>query len=167
MNSELTPPKLLRTIQVLYGALILGITNFIFVLLVLLFLEIIPLSEIPEKYIFNMMGISALLMIVSFFGGKLILRNALDRAFKEHDLNEKLKKYRKGLLASGLLIDFSAFFSLAFFMGSNHIAFLVIGGLAIIIMAKNFPSKAKTIQQLQLNYSEQHKLTSETSIGNS
>ena len=121
MSKEQTTPKTLQAIQVLYGALILG--------------------------------------IVSSFGGKLILKKALEKALNEQDLIGKLKFYRKGLLASGLLIDFSAFFALAFFMASLHIAFLVIAGLAFIIIIKDFPTKAKTIKLLQLNYSEEHKLS--------
>ncbi len=159
MTKEQTPFKILQTIQVLYGALILGITNFGFVLVALFFLDIIPLVGIPEKFMFNMMGISSLLMIVSFFGGRLILNKALEKSINEQDLVEKIKIYRKGHLVNGLLIDFSAFFALAFFMATIHIAFLVIAGLAFIIIVKNFPTKAKTIQVLQLNYSEQHKLS--------
>ncbi len=159
MQKELSPSKTLQSIQVLYGALIIGITNFGFVLIVLYFLDIIPLSEIPVRFIFNMMGVSSLLMIVSFLGGRLFLKKAIEKSFNEPVLVEKLKIYRKGLLASGLLLDFSAFLSLAIFMASIHVSFLIIAGVALVLILKDFPTKAKTIKLLQLNYSDEHNLS--------
>lgn len=144
--------------KILFGAFILGVINFGIVLLVLFFLDILPLMELNKELdIYFILGSLALFILMSFVGNTIFNRKT--KSIKEEfSFSKKLTMYQESKLIQAVTLEVSALFAMVLMMFINHIFFVVIAFISLVQMIRVFPKKAEMITSLNLSYSEQQKL---------
>lgn len=146
--------------KILFGAFILGVINFGVVLIVLFFLDMLPLADLDESLtIYFILGSLALFILMSFVGNT-VFKSKTESITQELSLAKKLAVYRESKLIQAVTLEASALCAMVFIMLTSHIFFVVIALISLVQMIRVFPKKNEMIATLDLSYSEQHKLNS-------
>lgn len=144
--------------KILFGAFILGVINFGIVLLVLFFLEALPLGNFDEGLtIYFIIACVALFAVMSFVGNA-VFKSKTNSVQDELSFPKKLSIYREAKLIQAVTLEASALLAMVFLMINTHVFFLVIAVLSLVQMIRVFPKKQEMIDSLNLSYAEQQKL---------
>lgn len=144
--------------KILFGAFILGVINFGIVLLVLFFMDALPLVDFNEELtIYFIIASIAVLILMSYVGNS-VFKSKTTAVQNEMSFPKKLSVYREAKLIQAVTLEASALVAMVFLMLITHIVFLVIALISLIQMIKVFPKKSEMIDALNLSYSDQQKL---------
>jgi hypothetical protein len=96
---------------------------------------------------------------LAMLGGSLLLRKKLiEGARLQGALPQKLAQYRSGNTTAWALMEGATLINAIFYFLSGSIEFLYVASAVIGLFATQIPTRAKIIQELDLNMEEQAKL---------
>ena len=144
--------------KILFGAFILGVINFGIVLLVLFFMEALPLVDFDEELTIYFILTSVAVFILMVYVGNTVFKNKTLTVQKELSFAKKLSVYREAKLIQAVTLEASALLAMVFLMLITHLVFLVIALISLMQMIRVFPKKLEMIDALNLSYSDQQKL---------
>jgi len=153
-----TVSEYFKTSKILFGAFILGIINFGIVLVILFFLEMLPLGGIDQELTLYAIAGSIAMFVLMGFVGNLVFKNKISKAIQELNFSTKLSLYREAKMIQAVTLEASALFAMVFILILTHVFFIVIAFLSVLQMIRNFPKKSEMIEVLDLSYSDQQKL---------
>ncbi|MET2985228.1 hypothetical protein [Aureibaculum conchae] len=153
MDNNTNQQGIFKTIQIIYGALILGITVFTIVVFVMV--------ENPN-YALNFEDIFTIIVPIAAVGG-VFLSNFLYQSFTNKispndSLNSKLTQYQTATLAKGACLEGPALLAVVATYLTNNITFLLIAMLLIVVMYLKFPKKEKFKEEVKLTFEEKSEL---------
>lgn len=142
-----------KTLQIIYGALIIGVVVFLFVVLYLV--KNLHFT-VDTDDVFTM-----LVPLMTFSGivvSMILNKNFLGMILPEDSLQAKLSKYQTASIIRGALLEGPALIGVvATFMSGNYF-FLLFSVVLIRVMYFYFPTKQKFTQAAQLSFEEKSKL---------
>lgn len=144
--------------KILFGAFILGVINFGIVLLVLFFMETLPLVDFDEELTIYFILTSVAVFILMVYVGNTVFKHKTLTVQKELSFAKKLSVYREAKLIQAVTLEASALLAMVFLMLITHVVFLVIALISLMQMIRVFPKKLEMIDALNLSYSDQQKL---------
>jgi membrane protein implicated in regulation of membrane protease activity len=144
--------------KILFGAFILGVINLGLVILVLFFLEALPLGNFNKEFLIFFIIASVLALIVMTFVGNMVFKSKTTSVENDSNFSKKLSVYREAKLIQAVTLEGSALLSMVFLMINTHVIFLVVSLLSLIQMIRVFPKKQEMIEVLKLSYAEQQLL---------
>jgi hypothetical protein len=148
-NGYVNSKSVLRTVRVLYFALILGILSF---------LAVTFLISQGFKFAFEksdpIIFANIILFILAIPIGYLVSQAMWKKIEKDLPLKDKLLKYQTGFLIRLATCEGVGLFSIVGFLLSNNLIYLVLTGIILLIIVYYFPSLEKLGLQLDLNYAE-------------
>lgn len=157
-NQPNTVGNYFKASKILFGAFIVGVINFGLIILVLYFMEIIPLGNFdPELTIYFIIG-SLLLFLAMQLVGRSVFKSKTSVAKNELNFSIKLSVYREAKLIQLVTMEAAALVAMVFLMIATHVFFLVIALLSLVQMIRDFPKKTQMKEILNLTYSEQQHL---------
>lgn len=152
-NENINSKSVLRTIRIMYFALILGILSFLAVTFVI--------SQ-DLKFAFDksdpIIFVNLILFLLAVPGGYLVSKAMWNRIERELPLKDKLLKYQIGFLVRLAACEAVALFSIVGFLLSGNLIFPLITGIVLLIIFYYFPSVRNLELQLDLNYTELNEL---------
>lgn len=157
-NQPNTVGNYFKASKILFGAFIVGVINFGLIILVLYFMEIIPLGNFdPELTIYFIIG-SLLFFLAMQLVGRSVFKSKTSVAKNELNFSKKLSVYREAKLIQLVTMEAAALVAMVFLMIATHVFFLVIALLSLVQMIRDFPKKTQMKEILNLTYSEQQHL---------
>lgn len=153
-----TVSEYFKTSKILFGAFILGIINFGIVLVILFFLEMLPLGDINQDLTIYAIAASIALFVIMGFIGNLVFKSKTAKAKEDLSFTGKLALYREAKMVQAVTLETSALFAMVCIMILSHVFFIVIAFLSVLQMIRSFPKKSEMIEVLDLSYSDQQKL---------
>jgi len=147
-----------RAMKILFGAFILGVINMGVVIIVLFFLDFLPLTSFSNDYLIYFIIGNLVFLVLMIIVANNVFTNKINSAKSLSKLGDKISKFREAKLIQICLLEASALFSLLALMFYTHIAFVVFSAISLVQMVRLFPRKSNMIEKLDLNYSEQQHL---------
>jgi hypothetical protein len=147
-----------KSSKILFGAFILGVVNFGLVILIMFFVDALPLANFDKDLTIYFIIASVALLITMQYLGNLVFKNKTTSVQSELSFSNKLSAYREGKLIQAVTLEISALTALVFLIVDTHIFFIVIALLSLIQMIRVFPKKQEMIDSLNLSYAEEQKL---------
>jgi hypothetical protein len=155
-----TPKELLRAMQILCGALIIGVV-FMTVIIVVLNLVNEPAmkdqgKEIKDILLYVAVGIALICLIMSrtrYNKKLLIIKNSVV------SLTDKLNEYRAVLISYMAPCEGTALFSIIVFFMTGQFPALIITAVMLAAMVSKMPMQKRVISELNLDWKEQQELT--------
>lgn len=143
-----------KTLQIIYGALIMGVVAF---LAIVLFLKKDDLHFAVDMD--DIFTIVVPLMTLSGIAVTAILNNNFMKMIQPEDaLQTKLSKYQTASIIKGALLEGPALIGVvATFLSGNYF-FLLFSVALLIVMYMYFPNKERFAQAAQLSFEEKSKL---------
>ena len=147
-----------KTSKILFGAFIIGVINLGIVLVILFFLEMLPLGDFdPSLTIYAIIGSLIFFALMTYVGNVVVQRKA-SQTEQHSALAKKLSVYREGKLIQAVTLEASALVAMVLTMFLTHIFFVVIAFLSLMQMIRSFPKKSEIVEAFELSYSDQQKL---------
>jgi len=142
-----------KTLQIIYGALIMGVVAFLFVVLYLVNdLHFVVDADDIFTMVVPLMTFSGI--VVSM----ILNKNFLGMIQSEDSLQAKLSKYQTASIIRGALLEGPALIGvIATFISGNYF-FLLFSVLLLVVMYLFFPNKERFVQAAQLSFEEKSKL---------
>lgn len=143
------------SIQIINGALIVGVSVFLAVVLSItenMFFDYNDQSEF--KFI------APIILIIGFFAGSFLYKKQVQIINTEDNLQKKLRRYLTGTIIRTALLEAAALIGVIGTFTTANYYYLIFTGIALLIMIVNFPNKDKFSQELNLNFEEKNKLNS-------
>jgi hypothetical protein len=147
-----------KSSKILFGAFIFGVINFGLVLMILFFMEALPLADFDEDLAIYFVIGSLAFFLVMYYVGNLVFKNKTTKVKDDQSFSKKLNEYRHAKLIQALTMEASALFAMVLVMINTHVFFLVIALLSLLQMIRIFPKKQEMIDSLNLSYSDEQKL---------
>jgi hypothetical protein len=148
-NEHINSKSVLRSIRIVYFALILGILSF---------LAVTFLISQDFKFVFDksdpIIFANLILFTLAIPIGYLVSQGMWKKIEKELPLKDKLLKYQTGFLVRLATCEGVGLFSIVGLLLSNNLIYLVLTGLVLLIIFFYFPSLEKLELQLDLNYAD-------------
>ena len=148
-NEYINSKSVLRSIRVIYFALILGLLSF---------LSVTFLISQDFRFAFDkndpVLFANLILFISAIPLGYLVPQSIWKRIEKDLPLQDKLLKYQTGFLIRLATCEGVGLFSIVGFLISNNLFYLVLTGIILLIIFYYFPSLGKLELQLDLSYTE-------------
>jgi len=146
---HLNSRSVLRSIRVVYFALILGLFSF---------LAVTFLISQDFKFDFDksdpMIFANLILFFLAIPIGYLVSQVMWRRIEKDLPLKDKLLKYQTGFLIRMATCEGVGLFSIVGLLLSNNLIYLVLTGIILLIIFYYFPSLEKLELQIDLNHTE-------------
>jgi hypothetical protein len=153
-----TPREILRSIRVVFGAIITGALIFAIVVIVLIKLQGRQMPETEEYqhiFLYVLAGVAAICWIVAINTYNKAMVAAKDSLIL---LPGKLNLYRSALIKYIALCEGPALFGIiVYFMTANYIA-LAITGIMIVAMLAKTPTLKRVADDLALDWKQQQEL---------
>lgn len=154
-TNPLNPKEALKTLRILHFALLSGKIFFSLVVLFLFYNGMEPTGvELSRTFTF----IIPVFVVSGYVASHLLFRNRVGVARTAKDLTEKLTHYRAALIVRWALLEGPAFFAIVVYMLTSELIFLGWAAIIILYFITLWPTVAKTVTDLALNYNEQHEL---------
>jgi hypothetical protein len=151
--NELTVKEYLRSMNVLYLALLTGMC--LFAIITVLLTNFNPLEITNEWLRRILLVIIPLLALVSFVAGAgLYRRRRMALLQSAQPASQKMQTYRGNLIFFYAMIEAPALLSIIGFWLTANYLFLVILAFSFFLFALHKPSKEKLAEDLQLNMKE-------------
>lgn len=154
-NNPLNPKEALKTLRILHFALLAGMIFFSLVALFLFYNGLEPIDvELSRAFTY----IIPIFVVSGYATSHLLFRNRMGVARAAKDLTEKLTHYRAALIVRLALLEGPAFFAIVAYMLTSELIFLGWAAIIIVYFITLWPTPAKIVADLALNYNEQHEL---------
>lgn len=157
-----------RTMQIIVGALILGVLSFVGVALFIKFPKLVPAPPVPGVAQFPVIAYFAMGMAAILFAARLvvpsIITQQLVRQLLQNKPTDQLTKnefysvYQTGLIIATALLEGAAFFNILAYVLQEQLWSLGVAGGLVVAMAAGFPTAervdewaADQLRQIQLN----------------
>lgn len=156
-NDPGTPKEMLRAMQILCAALMLGVVFFALIILVLNLTSGPTLGEKEQSFKKILLYINAAMGVICFFfANKAYRETAIVKNLTS--LTGKLNQYRAILIKYMALCEAPALFSIIAFFLSGEYLLLMITGVMLAAMFSKMPFKSKVISELTIDWKEQEEL---------
>lgn len=154
-TNPLQPKDALKTLRILHFALLAGMIFFSLVSFFLNYTGVEPAAaELSGIFIY----IIPVFVLGGFTASHLLFKNRMGIARSATGLTEKLTHYRAALIVRWALLEGPAFFAIVVYMLTNELLFLGWAAIIIVYFITLWPTVAKSVADLELNYTEQHEL---------
>lgn len=157
-NQDNTIADYFKSSKILFGAFILGVINFGLVLMVLFFMDALPLANFDADLTIYFIIASLVIFLGMYYVGNFVFKNKTTNVKDDQSFSKKLSEYRYAKLIQAVTMEASALVAMVLVMINTHVFFLVIALLSLLQMIRIFPKKQEMIDSLNLSYSEQQKL---------
>lgn len=151
-----TSKEYLKTLQIIYYALISG--QVIFGLVALFLRKMIGLDTGLQ----DLTDIFLYLVPVFIFGGyllsRILFKSNLKTAINKSSLIEKMSDYRAALVIRYALLEGPSFFAIVVYLLTGSLIFLGMAGLIIVLFFTMKPTKERSVTDLQLNPAEEQSI---------
>ncbi|RPD98662.1 hypothetical protein EGM88_05590 [Aureibaculum marinum] len=152
MNNNIQQNNIFKTLQIIYGAFVLGV---VIVTIVSFLLIENPSYEIELSNVFT------IVVVVVTFGGlflsDFLYKSLLSKIVSNQSLNSKLAQYQTATLVKGACLEAPAMLAIAVAFTSNNVTFLLISLFIAVIMYLKFPKKEKFKEEVTLNFEDKTK----------
>lgn len=142
-----------KTMQIIYGALIMG---------TLVFSVVVYVTSDNLHFAFDgesMYGMLVpVLAIISLVANTMIFKSTLNSINPQDALGAKITKYQTANIIRGALLEGPALIGAAVTLNTGNYYFLVFSLFMIAAMIFAFPSKQKFVETVQLSFEEKSKL---------
>lgn len=158
MAGPLSPKQELKTLSVLFTAMITGVIIFGIIIVILGTLK--P-PAIQEQELSNiLLIISSLLAVAAIFVSKtLYIKKLLPVTGLGVSLQQKLVQYRSAMIAYLAVLEFAALFAIVGYFLTNNAIFIGIAAFMALNMFLKRPSRLRIFNDLNLDSKEQMELT--------
>jgi len=147
---QVTPKTFLKTIKIIYLALLTGQLLFF----------VVAFTQTPRhKFALDfsddpLVLVVPLMAVMSFILSNILFRQQLGIAVNQTTLSGKLTSYQTASIIRFAVIEGTSLFSIVAFLISGNLFFAAIFGLLILMFIVNHPSKDKVENDLNLSYEE-------------
>lgn len=154
-NNPLNPKEALKTLRILHFALLAGMIFFSLVALFLFYNGLEPIDvELSRAFTY----IIPIFVVSGYVASHLLFKNRMGVARSAKYLTEKLTHYRAAFIVRLALLEGPAFFAIVAYMLTSELIFLGWAAIIIVYFITLWPTPAKIVADLALNYNEQHEL---------
>ncbi len=149
-NNDNNPKLALKTLKVLHSAFCLSILVF----------SVVVYFVTDDHSFFNTEGMNALyygipiLAVLLIYGSKGVYANALSKIPNDMPLEQKISNYSTANIIRYAMIEGPAFLCVAVSFMSGSLLFLIIALCILLYLYSIKPTKAKLIEDLNLNFEE-------------
>lgn len=153
---KMTSKEFFRSIQIIHfalmsGVIMLGIFSFYFHYSGL---EMEDGKELNSGLIY----VVPVFAIAGIVASNLVFKQKLNDCRAKSILKDKMTNYRSALIIKFALIEGCSFFALIAYLLTGNLIYLGFAGLLLIVLITYWPSKEKTIIDLELTHSEQQQI---------
>ena len=149
MSSQDQSNKFLKTITILYLALLMGQLMFAVVAFSINGSTAVVIDT-NDTIIF----IEVIMVTGCFIASNILFKKQLADAAQQSDVKSKLMRYQTALIIRCALLEGASLFSIVNYMTGGNLLYLIISGLIILYFLSFRPTKERIKEDLQLSYDE-------------
>ena len=153
-----SPRDLLRSMRILFGALVAGVLIMLFIVAVINYVDGPVLSSDKVNNVF--IGIAIIIALIGLAVGNILYKKGMSATRNlTGSLNHKLGNYRSVLIRYMATCEGPAIFSVLVFTLTGDARVLGITGIMLLAMWSARPTARKIVNTLNLDWREQEELT--------
>jgi hypothetical protein len=145
-NLSQSTPAPLKTLRVIYFALLAGQCLFLMVTL-----SITPNKVISFSTADPLIFVAPILALIAIISGPIISSKVLKGAKDKITVREKLSVYQSAFIMRAALLEGTCLFAIVSFMISGNLFYVVVAGVLILIYLTTFPTNDKVVTALGLS----------------